>query len=275
MNTQLLPVAFRNDTLVLVDQDGEPFIAMKPLVENMGLAWVPQYVKLTEKFGSVVTIIITTGADGKRYEMTCLPLRKLAGWLYSINPNKVAPELREKIVAYQNECDDALWDYWTKGSASRAGVGLSVGMQLATSKEVSRLLQDLKRETIPAIRATIHAQLERSCRLLGVPCPALHEIGRDALPQPPVLDEFWEALDWLEANGESFNHSHNPHLLAINMPQIMSLLDKHKIKTAPRTELTAAMRVSQAPKFESYGAVRSALTQSTVKCWVFSPDAIA
>lgn len=273
MNTKLLPVAFHNDTLVLVDQDGEPFIAMRPLVEAMGLAWQSQHIKLTEKFGSTVTIIVTVADDGKNREMVCMPLRKLPGWMYSINPNKVAPELREKIVAYQNECDDALWDYWTKGSASRAGVGLSVGMQLATSKEVSRLLQDLKRESTPAIRTTIHAQLERSCRLLGVPCPALHEVGRNALPQPPVLDEFWEALDWLEAKGEAFNHAKNPHLLAINMPQVMGLLEKHKIKTAPKAELTAAMRDSLQPKFEAYATVKSALTKSAIACWVFQSRA--
>ncbi|ASJ24296.1 P22_AR_N domain containing protein [Laribacter hongkongensis] len=35
--------------------------------------------------------------------MVCLPLRKLPAWLYSINHNKVKPELQDKIVRYQNE----------------------------------------------------------------------------------------------------------------------------------------------------------------------------
>ena len=51
--------------------------------------------------------------------MLCLPLRKLSGWLSTISPNKVKPELREKVIAYQNECDDALWDYWNNGIAVR------------------------------------------------------------------------------------------------------------------------------------------------------------
>lgn len=33
--------------------------------------------------------------------------------------NKVRPELRDRIRLYQNECDDALWNYWTKGHATR------------------------------------------------------------------------------------------------------------------------------------------------------------
>ena len=49
--------------------------------------------------------------------MSCLPLRKLAGWLSTVSPNKTKPELRERIVRYQNECDDVLWDYWNKATA--------------------------------------------------------------------------------------------------------------------------------------------------------------
>lgn len=38
--------------------------------------------------------------------MLCLALRKLNGWLQTISPNKVKPEIREKVVQYQEECDD-------------------------------------------------------------------------------------------------------------------------------------------------------------------------
>ncbi len=110
---------FHGDNLVIVPFNGQPFVAMKPIVESMGLYWSGQQAKLAEKFSSVIQIICTTGSDGKSYEMLCLPLRKLAAWLYSVNPNKVAPELRDKVIAYQEECDDALWDYWNQGFAVR------------------------------------------------------------------------------------------------------------------------------------------------------------
>lgn len=87
MNDQIIPVTFHGDTLALVDHEGEPFVAMKPVVENMGIDWGGQHIKLTEKFGSVIEIISTTGGDGKQYEMVCLPLRKFPAWLYSINPS--------------------------------------------------------------------------------------------------------------------------------------------------------------------------------------------
>ncbi|MGV0999778.1 MAG: phage antirepressor N-terminal domain-containing protein [Fluviibacter sp.] len=83
-------------------------------------AWQSQHPKLTDKFGSTVMIIMTVGEDGKDREMVCLPLRKIPAWLYSINPNKVDPAIRSKVIQYQEECDDVLWRYWTTGSATRA-----------------------------------------------------------------------------------------------------------------------------------------------------------
>ncbi|MBB9841894.1 hypothetical protein FSI59_026210, partial [Escherichia coli] len=31
--------------------------------------------------------------------------------------NKVRPEIRDRVLQYQAECDDVLYDYWTKGVA--------------------------------------------------------------------------------------------------------------------------------------------------------------
>ncbi|MGP5475978.1 phage antirepressor N-terminal domain-containing protein, partial [Pseudomonas helleri] len=130
-------IPFRSAKLLLVDQAGEPFVPMKPVVEGMGLAWQTQHRKMMDgRFASVVTIMVTTGVDGKQYEMACLPLRKLAGWLMSIHASKVRPELRDGVIAYQNECDDALWSYWNQGHVVNhrpAGQGLTlIGQTIGT-----------------------------------------------------------------------------------------------------------------------------------------------
>lgn len=84
----------------------------------MGSAWQTQHRKLMAgRFASVITMMVTTGFDGKQYEMACLPLKKLPGWLMSIHASKVRPDLRENVLAYQDECDDALWAYWNEGHA--------------------------------------------------------------------------------------------------------------------------------------------------------------
>lgn len=119
--SNIIPVNFHNDTLALIEHNGQPFVAMKPIVENMGLAWQRQHAKLSEKFSSTITIMVMVAEDGKSREMACLPLRKIPAFLYSINPNKVRPELKDKIIQYQNECDEVLWQYWTKGYVGKAG----------------------------------------------------------------------------------------------------------------------------------------------------------
>lgn len=114
-------VPFRRKELLLVDNEGQPFVPMKPVVEGMGLSWQGQHAKLSSgRFAPTIKEILIVAQDGKQREMSCLPLRKLTGWLMSIHPNKVRPELREGIIAYQNECDDVLWSYWNNGMAVRA-----------------------------------------------------------------------------------------------------------------------------------------------------------
>ncbi|MHB0763177.1 phage antirepressor N-terminal domain-containing protein [Stutzerimonas sp. NM35] len=113
-------IPFRQKELLLIDNAGEPFVPMKPVVEGMGLDWKSQYAKLQGgRFNSTMVMITTVAGDGKRRDMACLPLRKLAGWLMSIHASKVRPELREGVIAYQNECDDVLWSYWNDGVAVR------------------------------------------------------------------------------------------------------------------------------------------------------------
>lgn len=111
-------VPFRSAMLLLVERDGQPFVPMKPVVEGMGLAWQTQHRKLMEgRFASTITIMVIVAEDGKNREMACLPLKKLPGWLMSIHASKVRPDLRENVLAYQDECDDALWAYWNEGRA--------------------------------------------------------------------------------------------------------------------------------------------------------------
>ena len=119
-----MTVPFHNAELYIVEFEGQPYTPMKPIVDGMGLSWTTQYRKLMTGYAQdehtpnrwgVTKIVIPTLGDLQ--EMLCIPLRKLFAWLNSISPNKVKPELRDTVIKYQEECDDVLWDYWTKGKA--------------------------------------------------------------------------------------------------------------------------------------------------------------
>lgn len=124
--TDLLPVAFHGDKLFIVEHGGEPYVPMRPIVEGMGLAWKPQFLKLMEdqeRF-SVAHMVTQMPGDDQRREVVCLPLRRLFGWLMTVSPNKVKPALRERIIRYQRECDEILWRHWTRRlRAAKADLG--------------------------------------------------------------------------------------------------------------------------------------------------------
>ena len=115
----LSPVQFHGSTIFVVTHKGEPYAPIKPIVEDMGLTWEAQARKLRDnrdRWGMINMII--PSASGNQ-DTLCMPVRKLPAFFASINPNKVRPELRDRIRLYQDECDDALWNYWTKGQATR------------------------------------------------------------------------------------------------------------------------------------------------------------
>lgn len=60
------------------------------------LRWEAQHEKLkaNPRF-SVTEIVMQLPGDSQRRSVSCLPLRKLPGWLMTIYPNKVRPEIRE------------------------------------------------------------------------------------------------------------------------------------------------------------------------------------
>ncbi|UGA38199.1 phage antirepressor N-terminal domain-containing protein [Chromobacterium haemolyticum] len=114
-----IKVAFHGDTLFIIEHNCEAYTPMKPIVEAVGLNWKSQFVKLKQRFAQGV-VEITIPTAGGAQTMSCLLLRKLAGWLYTISPNKVRPELRERIRQYQAECDDVLWKHWTQAKQTEA-----------------------------------------------------------------------------------------------------------------------------------------------------------
>ncbi|MGS0941023.1 phage antirepressor N-terminal domain-containing protein [Pseudomonas luteola] len=116
--SDLITVPFHGANLILVEHAGQPFVPMRPVVEGMGIDWSAQRKKLAsneKRWG--VAFIATPSGTGEQ-ETICIPLRKLPGWLSSLEPSRVKNEAaRQKIEMFQYECDDALWQYWNEGRA--------------------------------------------------------------------------------------------------------------------------------------------------------------
>lgn len=92
----------------------ETLVAMKPVVEGMGLTWASQFVKLKAHpvLGPTISEIETVAEDGKLRTMAALPLNRLHFWLATIHANKVKPALRETVITYQTEAADVLFEHF-------------------------------------------------------------------------------------------------------------------------------------------------------------------
>lgn len=115
IKAKLVDVNFQGKSITAVKKSNNIYIAMKPIVENIGLDWSCQSKKLEEcqeKFSC--GLMPMTGKDGKKYNMLCIPLHKLNGWLFSINPKKVREDIRENLIAYQDKCFMVLHDHFNE-----------------------------------------------------------------------------------------------------------------------------------------------------------------
>ncbi|AVX04246.1 antirepressor protein ant [Maritalea myrionectae] len=118
-STDLQVMNFHGDQITTFELDGQPHVAMRPIVENLGLSWGGQRDKIraqSNKFNC--TDIRTTGRNGNYIKMLSIPIKKLNLWLASINPNKIKDkQKRQRIELYQEESAEALYSYWHQGIA--------------------------------------------------------------------------------------------------------------------------------------------------------------
>lgn len=112
---ELIKIDFHGSTLLAYpgDAPNNPLIAMKPVVEGMGLAWQSQLAKLKSHpiLSKGVTDIVIPSSGGPQ-STVAISLNKLNFWLATIQPNKVAPEIRAKVVLYQEECAEVLFAHF-------------------------------------------------------------------------------------------------------------------------------------------------------------------
>ena len=102
------------------DEEHNFFVPVKPICQAIGVQFEAQYHRLSRHYilASVMSTMDTTGADGKTYEMVCLPLEYVYGWLFTIDANLVAEANRENVKRYQLECYQALYTHFA-GSLRR------------------------------------------------------------------------------------------------------------------------------------------------------------
>jgi hypothetical protein len=103
-------VEYKNQTQV--------YVPIRPICNYLGvdaraqLRRVQRDPVLSKKIQGVAMIAIPSGekrSAGGVQNTWALPIEMLPGWLFGIDSNRVKPEMREKVLRYQEECFQVLW----------------------------------------------------------------------------------------------------------------------------------------------------------------------
>ena len=141
MSNQIQLVQFHNQQISILNynNNNKPYVAIKPICENIGLDWEAQRqrIKRNEILNSTAFMIKVVAKDGKNREVLCLPLGYLNGWLAGIELSRVNPEIKPILKQYQLECFDVLYNHFMPKVAQQHPNTISVEQQQAIKQAVN------------------------------------------------------------------------------------------------------------------------------------------
>lgn len=106
MNTHLIP--FHGETITAIETPDGIFVAVAPLCERLGVSRQGQSSKLNAQPDRWSCKMILQETTAGPRETFCIPVNRIAAWLFTLNANKVKPEARDALIAYQREAADVL-----------------------------------------------------------------------------------------------------------------------------------------------------------------------
>jgi hypothetical protein len=171
---RIMTVEFRGAELIGFQLGGIIFVAVRPIVEGMGLSWSGQYerIKRSPILNEGVRMIRTPFGPGGPQEMVCLSLQLIHGWLFTIEASRVREELRDRVFSFQRECYEVLFRHFS-------GESEKLEQQRHESESLRVRMVSEARQTFGARAA---AQLWKELELPYVPAMAL------SLAQPDLFD---------------------------------------------------------------------------------------
>lgn len=138
-------VEFHGVVLEGVCVNGKNYVAMKPIVEGMGLGWEKQLSRMQSHpvLKDEVSPIRGVPSAGGPQTMMCLPEDRLQFWMAIINPLKVKESIRDKVVTYQKEAAKVLHAAFTKGVADTNMRVLAIDSKRAMARVMTDIKQDI------------------------------------------------------------------------------------------------------------------------------------
>lgn len=146
----IITVNFRGDQLYGFENDDGVFVAVKPIIESMGLDWNAQRQRLNRDpiLSEGTCIMHVPFGRGGGQDTTCLKMELVNGWLFTIDTSRIKDEtVREKVILYQRECYGVLFKHFYKGAKADDHIVIEDHEETATAEAAKVRLVTEARQT--------------------------------------------------------------------------------------------------------------------------------
>lgn len=166
METRIITI---NEVDIISTQtNGQTLVPIKPICDALGIDYSGQLQKLKSdvELSSVMGLSPTTGADGKQYEMVCLPLEFVFGWLFTINPANVKDAAKDAVRQYRRECYHALYNHFFEKSEKYQAREKSFERTISLQNELTTLRANPEKTGADFERyLEVEYQLQQECTI--------------------------------------------------------------------------------------------------------------
>jgi hypothetical protein len=115
MENKMVTVHFHGAELLGFNLGGNVYVAVKPIVDALGLDWEAQRARIKRDPALLEgTFITKVPSAGSFQDTLCLLLDYLNGWLFKIQSTRIPDEaIRTKVQAFQRECYRVLFRHFS------------------------------------------------------------------------------------------------------------------------------------------------------------------
>lgn len=135
---KIMTMNYRGTEIYGFEMGGIIFVALKPIVEGMGLNWEPQRQRVQRDpvLSKGTSMMKVPFGRGGPQEMVCLTLELVHGWLFTIDTSRIkVDDIRQKVIAFQEECYSVLYRHFSGDrdrKAREANESESLSLRLVT-----------------------------------------------------------------------------------------------------------------------------------------------
>jgi len=156
MKTLKLKIENYEFEVPVFEQDGKHWAALKPLCDALGVQPARQQERVTAAEFISWRHMYATGSDDKQYQMVCVDIDCIGEWIFGINPNKVKPEIRERMYAFRKKLQAVLY------AAVTDHIDINMVATMAEEMKQMRTVIIQQAEHISALTATVNTLVQSS-----------------------------------------------------------------------------------------------------------------